>query len=837
METFKMNRNNQIHFITANSMMMILKTLLIPGIVVSAFLFIGCSGQHAGNFSTDNKGRQETLFDFDWKFYRGDAGEAWTSGFDDSGWRELDLPHDWSIENIPGTESPVDSSAVGGINTGYYVGGTGWYRKKFDIPKNNSGKIFTVMFEGVYMNTDVWFNEVHLGNHPYGYTSFELDLTDHIKPGGENVLAVRVRNEGRNSRWYSGSGIYRHVWLTVTEPIHLKTWGTFITTPVVTKESAEVNLAVVIENRNGETHNIKVSTRIYHENGEEVASDINELTLPKGENNTQFSLRIDSPELWSPDEPALYRAVVEVQDSDGKMIDQQTTNFGIRTLNFSVENGFLLNGRQVLLKGACMHHDNGPLGAAAYDRAEERRVELMKANGYNAIRCAHNPPSVAFLDACDRLGMLVIDEAFDMWRKPKNPQDYHLYFDEYWKKDIEAMVLRDRNHPSIIMWSTGNEIPERGEPEGAETSKMLAGYVKQLDPTRPVTAAVNGLNPDKDPYFATLDISGYNYSFGGDHGKKTIFETDHERVPGRIMYCAESYPLEAFGAWQDVVNHSYVLGDFVWTGFDYLGEASIGWRGYPHDENFYPWNQAYCGDIDICGLKRPQSYYRDVLWGVGTQLSVFVKPPVPSFPEKENRASWSKWHWHDHIASWNWDDYKNHPLEVVVYSAHDEVELYLNGKSLGKRETNLRNQFMATWNVPFQPGELKAVAMSGESVKAEHVLQTAGKPAKMKLSADRDSISATGQDLSYIMIELLDEMGTGHPGAENLLHFEIDGPAKIIAVASSDPASTESFTGQKRKAWKGKALVIVKSTKETGTINLSVSSEGIEPASVSIEVI
>ena len=817
--------------------MMILKALIFDGILLSAFLLSGCSRQNAGNFSTDDTGRQEILFDFDWKFHRGDAGEAWISGFDDSGWRDLDLPHDWSIEDIPGTGSPVDSSAVGGINTGYYVGGTGWYRKKFDIPKNNNDKIFKVIFEGVYMNTDVWFNEVHLGNHPYGYTSFELDLTDHVKPGKENILAVRVRNEGRNSRWYSGSGIYRHVWLTVTEPIHLKTWGTFITTPVVTKESAEVNLAVDIENRLEKTKKIKLSTRIYHENGEEVASGINELTLSKGVNKSQFSLMIDSPEPWSPDQPALYSAVVEVQESNGKLIDQQTTNFGIRSINFSVENGFLLNGRQVLLKGACMHHDNGPLGAAAFDRAEERRVELMKANGYNAIRCAHNPPSVAFLDACDRLGMLVIDEAFDMWRKPKNPQDYHLYFDEFWKKDIEAMVLRDRNHPSIIMWSTGNEIPERGEPEGAETSKMLAGYVKQLDSTRPVTAAVNGLGPDKDPYFATLDVSGYNYSFGGDHGKKTIFETDHERVPGRIMYCAESYPLEAFGAWQDVVNHSYVLGDFVWTGFDYLGEASIGWRGYPHDENFYPWNQAYCGDIDICGLKRPQSYYRDVLWGVGNQLSLFIKPPVPSFQEKDNRASWSKWHWHDHVASWNWEDYTNHPLEVVVYSAHEEVELYLNGKSLGKRETNLSNQFMATWKVPYQPGELKAVAKAGESVKAEHVLQTAGRPVSMRLSADRNRISATGQDLSYILIELLDENGTGHPGAENLLHFEIDGPGEIIAVASSDPTSTESFKGNERKAWKGKALVIVKSTKETGTVNLSVSSEGLEPANISIEAI
>jgi beta-galactosidase len=817
--------------------MMIYKILFFLAIFISALLFSGCYRNPIPVYAADNEGRQEILFDFDWKFYRGDAGEAWTNGFDDSDWRNLDIPHDWSIENIPGTESPVDSSAIGGINTGYYVGGTGWYRKKFDIPETFDGKIFKVMFEGVYMNTDVWFNEVHLGNHPYGYTSFELDLTDHIIPGGENVLAVRVRNEGRNSRWYSGSGIYRHVWLTVADPIHLKTWGTFITTPVVKKESARVNLAIGIENRSGNTQRITVNSRILDENGEEVASDIRKLTLVEGDKEIKFSMKVPKPNLWSLDNPALYRALIEVQTGDGILIDQQTTSFGIRTIDFSVKNGFLLNGQPVLMKGACMHHDNGPLGAAAYDRADERRVELMKANGYNAIRCAHNPPSVAFLDACDRLGMLVINEAFDIWRKPKNPEDYHLYFDEFWKKDIEAMVLRDRNHPSIIMWSTGNEIQERGEPEGAETSKMLTSYVKLLDPTRPVTAAVNGLKPDKDPYFATLDISGYNYSFGGDRGEMSIFEYDHERVPRRIMYCAESYPLEAFGAWQDVLNHTYVLGDFVWTGFDYLGEASIGWRGYPHDENFFPWNQAWCGDIDICGQKRPQSFYRDVLWGVGSQLSIFIKPPVPSFPEKDNRADWSKWHWHDHVASWNWEKFINHPLEVIVYSAHEEVELFLNGISLGKRQSNIGNQYMAAWEVPYQPGELKAVAKSGESVIAEHVLQTAGKPVQMKLSADRNRISATGQDLSYILIELLDENGTGHPVAENLLHFKIDGPGEIIAVASSDPTSTESFQGQKRKAWKGKALVIVKSTKEKGTVNLSVTSEGIQPATVSIEVI
>jgi beta-galactosidase len=365
---------------------------------------------------------------------------------------------------------------------------------------------------------------------------------------------------------------------------------------------------------------------------------------------------------------------------------------------------------------------------------------------------------------------------------------------------------------------------------------MLVEYIKQLDSTRPVTSAVNGLGPDKDPYFATLDISGYNYSHGGDHGQKSIFEKDHERVPDRIMYCAESYPLEAFGAWMDAVNYPYVLGDFVWTGFDYLGEASIGWRGYPHDENYYPWNHAFCGDIDICGWKRPQSYYRDVLWEVGDQLSVFVTPPKPTFPVKENRASWSKWHWYDHVAEWNWEGYENQPIEVNVYSGHEKVELFLNGKSLGIKETNPENKFIGTWQVPYQTGELKAVGYEGEVVKATHILQSAQSPVQLKLTADCSEIQSNGQDLSFITVELLDKNGIRNPQSENQINFEISGPGKIVAVASSNPMSTESFQQPQRNAWKGRCLVIVKSEKKTGEIVLKAKSEGLPSGELVIKV-
>ncbi|MBW6534233.1 MAG: DUF4982 domain-containing protein [Mariniphaga sp.] len=814
-----------------------MKSKLVIMVLLASFpsIFSGCDGLRKDSIF-NMEPRQEILFDFDWQFHRGNAENAHLAEYDDSAWRTLNLPHDWSIEDIPGTDSPLIPTAIGGISTGYYLGGTSWYRKTFSVPAKLKGKRFSILFDGVYMNTDVWLNGVHLGNHPYGYTAFEFDFTDLIKFAEENVLAVQVKNEGRNSRWYSGSGIYRHVWLQVTGPVHIKTWGVGITTPEVSAENATVNISTEIVNKTETNQPVEISGTVFDPDGKKVAEFKRDIEPESdSEMKNSQSVSINTPKLWSPEKPELYKTVIEIKDRKGKTIDKIEEYFGIRTIEFSVENGFLLNGKPVLLKGACVHHDNGPLGAAAYDRAEERRVELLKASGFNAIRCAHNPPSVAFLNACDRLGMLVIDEAFDMWRRPKNSQDYSNYFDEWWKNDIEAMVLRDRNHPSIIMWSTGNEIPERGEPEGAESSKMLAEYIRKLDTTRPVTAAVNGLNPDKDPYFATLGISGYNYSFGGDHGKQSIFAIDHERVPDRIMYCAESYPLEAYGAWMDVVNHSYVLGDFVWTGFDYLGEASIGWRGYPHDENFYPWNHAFCGDIDICGFKRPQSFYRDVLWEVGDQLSIFVKPQIPSFPEKENRASWSKWHWHDHVASWNWEGFKNQLFEVHVYSGHENVELFLNGKSLGIKETHTENEFIAVWEVPYEPGELKAVAKNGETEKAEHILATAGEPVKINLVADRKIISANGQDLSYITFELLDENGIRNPKAENLLQFEIEGPGEIVAVASSNPMSAESFQQPQRKVWQGRGLVIIKSRKQHGEIVLRAKSDALLPAEIKIE--
>ncbi len=804
---------------------------------ILTFAFSGCMNtrKDASAFSGLDGPRNRILADFGWKFYRGDTLGAGSMDFNDASWRDIDLPHDWSVEDIPGKAGPLDSSAVGGIDMGYFPGGTGWYRKVFNMPSGMQSQRVYLLFEGIYMDPEIWINGELVGNHPYGYTSFWLDISGKLHYGKKNTLAVKVKNEGRNSRWYTGSGIYRHVWFIFTGPVHIAPWGTAVITPTASPTHATVSVKNEIMNTSGDEQKLSVITRILDGEGKTVASGQKETRImPDQRLRLGQDLDISEPALWSTDSPSLYTAVTEVRDSGSVLLDRVETPFGVRSVKFSTE-GFFLNGRPMVLKGACMHHDNGPLGAAAWDRAEERRVEIMKANGYNCIRCAHNPPSPAFLDACDRLGMMVICEAFDMWREPKNPEDYHRFFDEWWKTDMESMVKRDINHPSVIMWSIGNEIPERSKPEGVETAKMLSDFVKSLDPGRPVTSAVNGLNPDKDAFFATLDVAGYNYAFQGDPGAESIVETDHRRVPERIIYNSESYPLTAFGAWMDVVDHPYVVGDFVWTGFDYLGEASIGWLGYPHTGSFYPWNHAYCGDIDICGMKRPQSYYRNILWNSGEQLSLFVQPPRPSFEENPGRMEWSKWHWQDVTDRWNWEGHENERLNVEVYCGYDKAELLLNGKSLGIKETNRDSEWIARWEVPYSPGVLMAVGYSGDRAVDTAMLRTAGKPVAISLACDRDRIGADGQDLSYITVELVDGAGNRNRSSGDRVDFSIEGPGTIAAVASSNPMSTESFRQPYRQAWNGRCMVVVRSARQQGEITLTASAQGLKSAAIKIK--
>jgi beta-galactosidase len=813
-----------------------IRNIIVPGFLISVFLLTGCNKlQKSGieKLSLTDDPRTEVLFDFGWQFNRGDVENGEAADLNTSSWRLVDLPHDWSIEDIPGTDSPIDSNAVGAIATGYTVGGTGWYRKTFYVPSELKGKNFQVRFDGIYMNADVWLNGQHLGNHPYGYTSFWYDITDKLKFGSDNVLAVKVKNEGRNSRWYTGSGIYRHVWLTILNNIYIEQWGAYITTPEITDPEAKVIVRTRTHNGSDAAGEYALTVSIIDPQGKEAAKSSVNQSLDAGA-SFEFvnNLNITNPQLWSVDNPVLYKAICEITRTGGgnppDVLDRIETNFGIRTISFDAQNGFMLNGVTLKIKGGCVHHDNGPLGAAAFDRAELRRVQLMKASGFNSIRCAHNPPSPAFLDACDREGILVMDESFDMWYNANNPDDYHLYFHEWWQKDLESMVYRDRNHPSVIMWSIGNEIGVTNTPEGVEMGRKQADYVRSLDPTRPVTSAVNSITPAKDPYFAILDVGGYNYA-------RNRYVDDHKRFPERVMIATESFPLEAFEYWMAVLDNKWVTGDYVWTGFDYLGEASIGWMGYWQKSSFYPWIHAYCGDIDICGFKRPQSYYRDALWSEEKNVSIFVKPPVPSFSmTNPDHADWSIWNWQDVVADWTWPGYENTPMDIEVYSNCSEVELFLDDKSFGKKPNSRETEFITRWVVPYQPGVLRAVGYENQQEQATAGLITAGEPVKISLTADREEIKADGQDLSYVTVEVMDENNVRNTKSTNLINFEIEGAAKIIAVGSSNPFGLESFVQPRRKAYQGRCLVIIRSAREPGNIVLTATSEGLQSDQLTI---
>ncbi|MFI5154050.1 MAG: glycoside hydrolase family 2 TIM barrel-domain containing protein, partial [Chitinophagales bacterium] len=613
-------------------------------------------------------------FDNGWLFTSSQVSNAEQPEFPDSGWRRIDLPHDWSIEDLPnpaanGIMGPFSKNSAGANATGYTVGGTGWYRKKFQTTKLMQGKKLTLFFDGVYMNADVWLNGHHLGNHPYGYTPFYYDLTSFLNVvGRENVISVKVQNEGRNSRWYTGSGIYRHVWLTVTGVLHVSPWGIFITSSEVSNNETRVSINSSVNNDQNTSRHVNQLTTLISPDGKPAGTARQELSLdPNSSMSYVQSISVLNPARWSVEKPNLYKAITEISVGN-QIIDRVETVFGIRSISFSAQNGFLLNGKKVLLKGGCIHHDNGPLGSAAIDRAEERKIEILKKNGFNAIRTSHNPPSTALLDACDRLGMLVLDEAFDAWEKGKNPNDYHVYFKDWGQKDIDAMVLRDRNHPSVILWSIGNEIVERVDSPGLRITKELAAEIRRLDPTRPVTEALctfwdhPGYNWDTTAYaYALLGVGGYNYAWGH-------YASDHQKFPGRIMMGTESYAVEALESWNAAENLPYVLGDFVWTAFDYLGEASIGhssidkvkggkfWMGWP-------WFNAYCGDIDLIGNKKPQSYYRDVVWR-NSPITMLVHGPLPD-GLVENVSGWG---WPDESASWTWPGSEGKILQVRVFS-------------------------------------------------------------------------------------------------------------------------------------------------------------------------
>jgi len=762
-----------------------------------------------------------------WKFWLGGAQGAEKPEFNDNQWRKVQLPHDWSIEDIPGTNSPFTPNAINQASTGFTVGGTGWYRHTFSLEPSDSGSIFYLQFDGVYMNAEVWVNGKRVARNPYGYTSFFADISKQLVYSKPNVISVKVRNEGENTRYYSGSGIYRHVWLRKAAPVHIAQWGIAATTPQVSAQEGLLNMEVEISNAGAIPAEVECRTMLHDAKGNLTTTASTRVQIQPGKTTkASTQLPVKRPGLWDIDHPILYKAITAILVG-GKVVDEQITSIGFRKLGYDARYGFLLNDKPLELKGGCIHHDNGPLGAKAYDRAEYRKIELLKQAGYNAIRTAHNPPSPALLDACDKVGMLVINEAFDTWKDGKNTFDYNMYFTSNWEKDITNFVLRDRNHPAVIMWSTGNEIYNKERPEVIAIAAKLAQKIKSLDPTRPVTNGINGIKNETDSFMAPLDIVGYNYEY-------KRYESDHARVPERVIYGSESYALDACENWKAVEKYPWVIGDFVWTAFDYLGEAALGWLGWQQSQAFYPWTLAYCGDIDICGWKRPQSYYRDALWKKNA-LALAVQPPDTAWENNTWKAANSKWEWYDEYMHWNWEKYKGDSLTVKAYSSCEEVELWLNNKMVGRKKTNSLTKYIASWKIPFQPGVLKAIGYSGTKKVAEYLLQTATATAKISMEADRKEIMADGQDLSYITVELKDANGITNPLTSLPVSFKISGPGEIVAVASSYPKSTESFMQLKRTTWQGRCLVIVKSANQQGSIKITALADGLTPAEIIIE--
>jgi beta-galactosidase len=811
--------------------------------------------------------RQVLPADFDWRFVEGDPAGAEAPSFADASWRLVSLPHDWSIEGRPDPQSPT------GNGGGYYPAGVGWYRKTFDAPAAWKPQRVSVEFDGVYRAATVFLNGRRVGTRPSGYSSFAFDLTPHLAFGARNVLAVRVDNAAQpNSRWYSGSGIYRHVRVVVTGPTHVARWGVFVTTPEVSNETATVSVRTTVANDATGSTGVTVETTLLAPDGATRGDARSPVVAAAGaETQVTQAIKVANPALWSPGTPRLYRAVTRVVEG-GKVVDEIVTPFGIRSVAWSVEKGFLLNGEAVELVGGSVHHDNGPLGAAAFDRAEERRVELLKAAGFNAVRTAHNVPSPAFLDACDRFGLLVVDEPFDVWKTPKVKFDSALDFAEWWQRDVDAMVLRDRNHPAIVMWGIGNEIPEVWTPEGAPLARTIADHVRSLDSTRPLTQAFPGATygPNPDAAIAVVDVAGYNYNLAQNHAK------DHTRVPARLMMTTESLPGDAFEQWQLVHDTPYVVGEFVWTAMDYLGESGIGaWtygtaeraaqagqvlamvRGamanlgadgknpFPVNEkpvdpatspflSFIfagrPWHAAECGDLDLTGFRKPQSYYRDILWNGGARVYATVRRPAP----EGQKVVPSVWSVNPTIPSWTWPGHEGKDLQVEVYAGTEKVRLFLDDKLVGELPAGREREFKAVFDVPYAPGTLKAVGVNGDRGVAESVLRTAGAPARLRLTADRTAIAADGQDLSFVVVEALDADGRLQPNADREVGFAITGPGTIAAVGSGDGTSDEPYVSTSRRLFNGRALVVVRGSRTAGTIELEAKAPGLDGASVSV---
>lgn len=814
-------------------------------------------------FSAKAQDTRAILFDKDWRFKKDSLIQAESPDYNDAGWRKLDLPHDWSIEDLPNQEKdsvqgPFTKAAVSKGATGYTEGGIGWYRKMFTLGQSYAGKQTYILFDGVYMNSDVWINGHHLGNRPNGYISFSYNLTPYLNPIGKaNVIAVRVKNLGVNSRWYSGSGIYRHVWLMPLNNVHTEIWGNSITTPDVSKKAAQVKIESTITNASSQNKSVNVRIDVLSPSGQVVVSKTGSLDISAG-GTQSFSqqLAVAKPSLWTLKKPSLYKARVTVLD--GKKVDETITPFGIRSIRFDGQKGFLLNGEMVKLKGGCIHHDHGPLGAASIDRAEVRKIELLKGAGYNAVRLSHNPFAPALLDACDRLGMLVVTDSYDMWEKEKSPvkDGYNLYFKDWWQKDLQALIERDRNHPSIIMWGIGNEIPEAGDTSGARIAKQLADEVHHLDATRPVTEAIvyfPGYSPAKswdsfEPHLNVLEVDGYNYAILGkgrllsSSNAASRYETEHAKHPQKTFIATEYYPSTALENWEETEKHPYVLGGFSWTAMNYIGEANIGGTFIVPDTiknkiavfmsstvNPWPVYSAICGDLDIIGNRRAPSYYQNVVWR-NSPVELLVHRPMPPGTQEVT----SPWGLPDLLKSWTWPGQEGKKIKVQVYTRSKEVKLELNGKTIAE-QTVPDGSITASFEVEYQPGTLIARGYDNGKEIGKSVLSTTGKPVAIRLVPDRKRLKADANDLSYVSVEVVDEKGAVVPTTDDMeISFELTGAGRIAGVGNGNPADLSSFQQNHKKVFQGKGLVIIRPNGKSGTILLKATANGLVPAQIVI---
>ncbi len=762
--------------------------------MLTAVIFV-MTGIHAKSIE------RKQLFDFDWQFALNDSTK----------WQAVDLPHDWSIEG------DFDKDAPAGNDGAYLPTGKGWYRKTFTLGSEYQNKTLRLYFEGVYMNARVEVNGQYAGGHPYGYSSFFVDITPFVKMG-TNVVVVSVDNsQQKNCRWYSGSGIYRHVWLMTTNRQHLDEWGLYVRS---VKQSVAWSVRVDAPFIDDDHTDIKPTIRhtLYDPQGQAVASS-------KGLTTDQ-SFVVTNPDLWSPEHPALYRLQTQLVWL-GQVIDELNSTVGFRTITFYSGDGMKLNDQPVILNGGCIHHDNGILGAAAFDQAEYRKVRLMKEAGFNAVRTAHNPPSETFLRACDELGLLVIDEAFDGWRDKKNDYDYSTLIDEWWEKDLAAMVCRDRNHPSVFCWSIGNEVIERKRIEVVRTARRMADLCRKLDDRhRPVTSALAAWDSDwdiYDPLAAVHDIVGYNYLIH-------YAESDHERLPGRLIMQTESYPRDAWQNFLQVKNHQYVLGDFVWTAIDYLGESGIGRWYYEGDvpgehweRPLYPWHAAYCGDIDLTGKRKPISYYRSMLYNADSLkgkngLYMAVREP-DGYHGKVKETLWGTW---PTFECWNWPGHEGKNIDVEVYTVYPKVRLYLNDQLVGEKEVT---ESKALFSLPYQEGTLRAEGCEEDRIAETVSLKTAGQAHTIRLTADRMSLKADGQDLAFITVEMLDARGIPNPIADPMLRAQVKGAATLLAFGNADIKDADRYTDAAHQAWKGRALLVIKSKRKAGSIEVIVSGD------------